>query len=301
MKEMIRLENISFSYGDVEAIRDVSLTLPAGIFGLLGPNGAGKTTLMKLLLGFLQPDSGSGEIMGQALTEKRKSLRRGIGYMPESDCLIAGHGRRLPDRLPGRAERHAAPGSHEKGPRCPVLRRPGGVALPPGGDLFHGHEAAAEAGPGPGARPAAAAARRAHLGHGSRRPQGDAGTHPRHRQEGEHEHHHLLAPAARHREHLPAGGHHEQGPHRGRRVDRRAEEGRRNVFEIRVVGDGGGFFAALRRLGLAGRGKGPGPLPGHAPGGHRAGGAFPRRPRAPACRSAISARAAPRWRTPSWT
>ncbi len=90
MDEIIRLENIRFSYGDVEAIRDVSLTLPAGIFGLLGPNGAGKTTLMKLLLGFLQPDSGSGEIMGQGLREKRKSLRRAIGYMPESDCLVPG-------------------------------------------------------------------------------------------------------------------------------------------------------------------------------------------------------------------
>jgi ABC-2 type transport system ATP-binding protein len=90
MKEIIQLENISFSYGDVEAIRNVSLSLPTGIFGLLGPNGAGKTTLMKLLLGFLPPASGSGEIMGQALATEQKSLRRGIGYMPESDCLIPG-------------------------------------------------------------------------------------------------------------------------------------------------------------------------------------------------------------------
>ncbi|MBE0665202.1 MAG: ATP-binding cassette domain-containing protein, partial [Candidatus Aminicenantes bacterium] len=87
---MIKLENISFSYGDIEAISNISLSLPAGIFGLLGPNGAGKTTLMKLLLGFLVPASGRGEIMGQALAEKQKSLRRGIGYMPESDCLIPG-------------------------------------------------------------------------------------------------------------------------------------------------------------------------------------------------------------------
>ena len=90
MNEMIKLENISFSYGAVEAIRNVSLALPAGIFGLLGPNGAGKTTLMKLLLGFLVPVSGRGEIMGQALAVKQKSLRRSIGYMPESDCLIPG-------------------------------------------------------------------------------------------------------------------------------------------------------------------------------------------------------------------
>jgi ABC-2 type transport system ATP-binding protein len=90
MKGIIQLENISFRYGAIEALRGVSLTLPTGVFGLLGPNGAGKTTLMKLLLGFLQPASGRGEIMGQDLSEKRKFLRRGIGYMPESDCLIPG-------------------------------------------------------------------------------------------------------------------------------------------------------------------------------------------------------------------
>jgi ABC-2 type transport system ATP-binding protein len=90
MEEIIRLDNIRFSYRDVEAIRDVSLTLPPGVFGLLGPNGAGKTTLMKLLLGFLQPSAGSGEILGQALGQKHKSLRRAIGYMPESDCLVPG-------------------------------------------------------------------------------------------------------------------------------------------------------------------------------------------------------------------
>jgi ABC-2 type transport system ATP-binding protein len=90
MNEMIQLEDVSFSYGNIQAISHVSLTLPAGVFGLLGPNGAGKTTLMKLLLGFLPPASGKGEIMGYALSEKQKTLRRGIGYMPESDCLIPG-------------------------------------------------------------------------------------------------------------------------------------------------------------------------------------------------------------------
>ena len=76
---------------------------------------------------------------------------------------------------------------------------------------------------------------------------------------------------------------------------------KRNVFEIKVVGDREAFFAALRCPALAGRGKGPGPFPGHAARPAR------RRPRcsAPptstARRSAISGRAAPRWRTPSWT
>ncbi len=90
MKEIIQLENISFSYGRVQAVRDLSLTLPAGVFGLLGPNGAGKTTLLKLLLGFLTPTAGKGVIMGYDLADRQKSLRRGIGYMPESDCTIPG-------------------------------------------------------------------------------------------------------------------------------------------------------------------------------------------------------------------
>ncbi|MBN2399135.1 MAG: ABC transporter ATP-binding protein [Candidatus Aminicenantes bacterium] len=90
MKEIIQLENISFNYGRVQAVNNLSLTLPTGVFGLLGPNGAGKTTLLKLLLGFLTPTAGKGEIMGYALAEKQKSLRRGIGYMPESDCSIPG-------------------------------------------------------------------------------------------------------------------------------------------------------------------------------------------------------------------
>ncbi len=90
MKEIIQLENISFSYGRVQAVRDLSLTLAGGVFGLLGPNGAGKTTLLKLLLGFLTPTAGRGEIMGYALAAKHKSLRQAIGYMPESDCSIPG-------------------------------------------------------------------------------------------------------------------------------------------------------------------------------------------------------------------
>jgi ABC-2 type transport system ATP-binding protein len=90
MKEIIQLENISFSYGRIQAVSNLSLTLPTGIFGLLGPNGAGKTTLLKLLLGFLTPTAGKGEIMGYALAEKHKSLRQAIGYMPESDCIIPG-------------------------------------------------------------------------------------------------------------------------------------------------------------------------------------------------------------------
>jgi ABC-2 type transport system ATP-binding protein len=56
----------------------------------LGPNGAGKTTLLKIILGFLSPQSGSGRVLGFDITSSRKEVRRIIGYMPETGCLIPG-------------------------------------------------------------------------------------------------------------------------------------------------------------------------------------------------------------------
>jgi len=90
-EEILRLENISFSYPKVQALKSVRLTLEdGGLYGLLGPNGAGKTTLMKVILGFLKPQTGDGRILGYPLRDSILEIRRRIGYMPESDCLIPG-------------------------------------------------------------------------------------------------------------------------------------------------------------------------------------------------------------------
>jgi ABC-2 type transport system ATP-binding protein len=83
----INVSEVTFNYGDIKALDELSLKIPAGIsFGLLGPNGAGKTTLIRLLVGLLKPKSGSVEVLGQKPSRKRADL---IGYMPQLHSLYA--------------------------------------------------------------------------------------------------------------------------------------------------------------------------------------------------------------------
>ncbi|MBN1620804.1 ABC transporter ATP-binding protein [candidate division WOR-3 bacterium] len=89
MKDLVvQIEDIYYSYGPIKALDGISLSLERGVYGLLGPNGAGKTTLMKVMLGFLPPKKGGGKILGHDIRKERKSIRRKIGYMPESECLL---------------------------------------------------------------------------------------------------------------------------------------------------------------------------------------------------------------------
>jgi len=86
----IEVKKLSFSYGKVKALDDVSLGLGDGAVGLLGPNGAGKSTLLRILLGFLVPASGEGTVLGYDIRRDQAKIRRLVGYMPEDDCFIAG-------------------------------------------------------------------------------------------------------------------------------------------------------------------------------------------------------------------
>ncbi len=62
---VLSLTDVSKSFGNVEALRSVTLSLPRGDFlGLVGPNGAGKTTLIRVSLGLLRPDKGKVRLMG---------------------------------------------------------------------------------------------------------------------------------------------------------------------------------------------------------------------------------------------
>src|SRR5437588_1121222 len=86
----IHLQDVSRFYGRHEALRGVTLDLEPGRIGLLGPNGAGKSTLLKILLGLLPLSSGSGRLLGFDLAAAGGTLRRAIGYMPESAALVPG-------------------------------------------------------------------------------------------------------------------------------------------------------------------------------------------------------------------
>lgn len=82
---MLVLSHVRRSFGAVEAVRDVSLTIPTGAtYGLLGPNGAGKTTTMRMILGILIPDEGSVTWNGRPIDQ---AIRRRFGYLPEERGL----------------------------------------------------------------------------------------------------------------------------------------------------------------------------------------------------------------------
>jgi ABC-2 type transport system ATP-binding protein len=90
MPPVVDLEGVSVRYGKNAALRDVSVSLPAGAVGLLGPNGAGKSTLLKSVLGLLVPERGRMRVLGLDVRHSPLQIRRRIGYMPESDAHIPG-------------------------------------------------------------------------------------------------------------------------------------------------------------------------------------------------------------------
>lgn len=85
---MIELLNVSKTFGDKEAVRNVSLTIPTGeLFCLLGPNGAGKTTTMKMLCGLLHPTSGTMRVAGHDVVSEIAAVRKVLGYIPDTPFL----------------------------------------------------------------------------------------------------------------------------------------------------------------------------------------------------------------------
>ncbi|HEU5186308.1 MAG TPA: ABC transporter ATP-binding protein [Gemmatimonadaceae bacterium] len=83
---LLAVEHLTKHYGDVVALNDVTFSISDGITGILGENGAGKSTAIKILLGLLQPTSGTATVLGQNACES-VAVRARVGYMPEHDCL----------------------------------------------------------------------------------------------------------------------------------------------------------------------------------------------------------------------
>lgn len=83
---MLSIKNVSKSYrkGEIKAVADLSLEVPAGrIFGFLGPNGAGKTTTIKMVVGLLRPDAGTITVDGVDVQKSPVEAKRRIGFVPD--------------------------------------------------------------------------------------------------------------------------------------------------------------------------------------------------------------------------
>ena len=81
---MLKIRELTKTYpSGVQALKDISLDIPAGMFGLLGPNGAGKTTLMKILATLLEPDSGTAQMNDVDVINDKHATRTMLGYLPQ--------------------------------------------------------------------------------------------------------------------------------------------------------------------------------------------------------------------------
>jgi ABC-2 type transport system ATP-binding protein len=87
----LQIRNVSKTYaGGIHALKDVSLTIPAGMYGLLGPNGAGKSTLMRILATLQDADAGSIRFGELDVLLHKGALRQTLGYLPQDFGLYPG-------------------------------------------------------------------------------------------------------------------------------------------------------------------------------------------------------------------
>ncbi|HEX7485573.1 MAG TPA: ATP-binding cassette domain-containing protein [Vicinamibacterales bacterium] len=85
MANAIVLKNLTKTFGETVAVRDIALAVPDGaLYGLIGPNGAGKTTMVRMILSILFPDHGELTVLGRPSAMEAKDR---IGYLPEERGL----------------------------------------------------------------------------------------------------------------------------------------------------------------------------------------------------------------------
>jgi ABC-type multidrug transport system ATPase subunit len=81
---MLTIKNLSKTYpGGIQALVDVNLEIPRGMFGLLGPNGAGKSTLMRTIATLQEADAGTIEFDGLDVLREKEAVRKILGYLPQ--------------------------------------------------------------------------------------------------------------------------------------------------------------------------------------------------------------------------
>jgi ABC-type multidrug transport system ATPase subunit len=80
----LKISNLSKTYPNgVQALKNVDLTIPKGMFGLLGPNGAGKSTLMRTIATLQEADQGSVQLDGIDVLKQKVEVRKKLGYLPQ--------------------------------------------------------------------------------------------------------------------------------------------------------------------------------------------------------------------------
>ena len=81
---MLTIKALNKTYANgVQALKDVHLQIPTGLYGLLGPNGAGKSSLMRTIATLQEPDSGSIHFDDIDVMQDKEALRRQLGYLPQ--------------------------------------------------------------------------------------------------------------------------------------------------------------------------------------------------------------------------
>lgn len=87
-EHIIKVENLSFSFGQQKVLNNISLNVPKGsVYGFLGPNGSGKTTTIKLLLNLLQNQENNIFLFGKEIKANREEVLKKVGSLIESPAL----------------------------------------------------------------------------------------------------------------------------------------------------------------------------------------------------------------------
>ncbi|KAA5541708.1 ABC transporter ATP-binding protein [Adhaeribacter rhizoryzae] len=80
----LEITNLSKTYSNgVQALKNVTLSIPKGMYGLLGPNGAGKSTLMRILATLQEPDAGNIQLDNIDVINQKDEVRKTLGYLPQ--------------------------------------------------------------------------------------------------------------------------------------------------------------------------------------------------------------------------